>query len=367
MPQPPQLLGSVCELTSHPSIGLPLQLSCGSSKGFPHENPQTPPLQKPTAPRGSGHTFPHVPQLSRAFAVRTQVPLHRVRSDVQTHAPAVQTSALVHVTPQPPQFVLLERVSSSQPSLAIPLQFAKPTLQANPQTLAAHVAVALGAPGHTRPHIPQFVMLVLVSTHTPPQTIDGLTQVGVHTPPVQTDPAAHARPHAVQFAALVFRFTSQPLAAMPSQSPYPVLQLAIAHAPAAQPAVAWLNAHARPHALQLATLVRVSTSQPLPAMASQLPKPDAHANEHALPAQVGEALAGVGHTVPHAPQLRTSVASVAQVVPHATVPAPQVVVHTPAEHTCGLAHTEPVHLPQRALSVRPSTSQPLLATPSQFR
>jgi len=131
--------------------------------------------------------------------------------------------------------------------------------------------------------------------------------------------------------------------------------------------VAWLSAQRLPQAPQLAALVRTSVSQPLAAAPSQLPYPVAHANAHAPPRQTGVALAGVGHALPQDPQLRASVAVVTHDAPHATVPAPQLVVHAPAEHTCGLAHTDPTQRPQCALSVRPSTSQPLAATPSQSR
>jgi hypothetical protein len=66
-------------------------------------------------------------------------------------------------------------------------------------------------------------------------------------------------------------FTSQPLEGSPSQSAKPVAQVVTAHALAAQVAVALGSAHARPHAPQLAALVRRSVSQPLPAAPSQSP------------------------------------------------------------------------------------------------
>jgi hypothetical protein len=95
----------------------------------------------------------------------------------------------------------------------------------------------------------------------------------MHVPLLQLAPAAHARPHIPQLVALVLRLVSQPLAALPSQSPKPALQLS-PHAPAAHVAVALAPAaHILPHIPQFAALVRRSISQPLTALPSQLPKP----------------------------------------------------------------------------------------------
>ncbi len=72
--------------------------------------------------------------------------------------------------------------------------------------------------------------------------------------------------------------------------------------------------HARPHAPQCAVLLRVSTSHPLPALLSQLPKPALHTKPQVLAAQyAAAAFAGVAHARSHAPQCRGSLASVAQV------------------------------------------------------
>lgn len=64
--------------------------------------------------------------------------------------------------------------------------------------------------------------------------------------------------------------------------------------------------HTLPHAPQFVTLVRRSVSQPLPARPSQLPKPALQLNPQAPAAHVRVALATVGQTLPHAPQLFTS-------------------------------------------------------------
>jgi len=51
---------------------------------------------------------------------------------------------------------------------------------------------------HATPHAPQFVALVIVSTHDVPQRIWPGGQP--HTPPVQTSPAPQALPQAPQLA-----------------------------------------------------------------------------------------------------------------------------------------------------------------------
>jgi hypothetical protein len=108
-----------------------------------------------------------------------------------------------------------------------------------------------------------------------------------------------------QWATSEPRFTSQPLEASPSQSAKPAAQVK-AQAPTAQDTVALaLAAHAIPHAPQCATLVRVSTSQPLAAVVSQSPKPGSQlATPHAPAAQAPVALGGA-QAIPHAPQWAT--------------------------------------------------------------
>jgi hypothetical protein len=68
---------------------------------------------------------------------------------------------------------------------------------------------------------------------------------------------------------------SQPLVGLSSQLPNPAVQAATPHCPIAQTAVALGGLQVRPHAPQCAVLVRVSTSQPLPGSLSQSAKPAA--------------------------------------------------------------------------------------------
>jgi hypothetical protein len=127
-----------------------------------------------------------------------------------------------------------------------------------------------------------------------------------HTPPAQVGVAlaavAQRRPHIPQLTGFVRRSTSQPLLGSASQLPKFAAQVR-KHAPAMHDGVALAPvAHPRPQPPQFATLVRVSTSHPLPAAASQLPYPAAQVIAHADDAHTAVALTAPGHTLPHAPQ-----------------------------------------------------------------
>jgi hypothetical protein len=83
-------------------------------------------------------------------------------AQVGTQAPAVHAvppCALVHVTPQAPQFDVVV-IGISQPSLTRPLQFAKPELQVMPHTPFEHDADPL-VELHTVPQALQFSGSVL--------------------------------------------------------------------------------------------------------------------------------------------------------------------------------------------------------------
>ena len=176
-------------------------------------------------------------------------------------------------------------------------------------------------------------------------------------------------PHAPQLALSVRVSTSHPLAGLRSQSAKPAAQVATAHAPTVQVAVALGSAQVRPHAPQLASVVPRSVSQPLDAAPSQSPKPAAQrAAVHAPAAQPCASTCASAQTVPHAPQFVGSMAVLAQnavdAAPHVASGAAHVAPHTPPEHTWPAPQPIP-HAPQLAFSVRVSTSQPLLATWSQ--
>src|SRR5688500_12470621 len=89
--------------------------------------------------------------------------------------------------------------------------------------------------------------------------------------------AEHDRPHDPQLFTSIANSTSQPLPAIASQLPNPAVQADSPQLPAAHVAAAFARAHVCPHALQCNKLVRVSVSHPLDASPSQLPKPEVHA------------------------------------------------------------------------------------------
>jgi hypothetical protein len=112
----------------------------------------------------------------------------------------------------------------------------------------------------------------------------------------------HARPHIPQWATFVRVSTSHPLAGLLSQLPKPAVQLATVHVPLAQLSLALGRLHARPHAPQWAAVVARAVSQPLAGLLSQLPKPAVQlATVHAPFAQPSLVL-GRLHARPHIPQ-----------------------------------------------------------------
>ena len=213
-------------------------------------------------------------------------------------------------------------------------------------------------------------LMALLSQSPKPglQTIPQLPLVQVGVPPA----VEHLVVHALQLLTSVFRLTSQPLLARPSQSAKPALQAPIAQVPLLQVAAAFANVHLVPQALQLLTSVFKLTSQPLVAEPSQLPEPAVQAPiVQALLTQLAAALVNV-HLVPQPPQLFTSfVVLVPQVAPGGQVarPAPQVLYPHPVLVQTGVP---PVvgHLVPQALQLLISElrliSQPLVALPSQL-
>lgn len=103
-----------------------------------------------------------------------------------------------------------------------------------PQDPPAHVGDAFGAGGHSIPHIPQCIVLVIVSTHMPiPQLLSAPEHPLVHVPALQLGVAPeHIVLHAPQLAGALDD-ASQPLPAAPSQFKNPgrhdSTQLPLAH------------------------------------------------------------------------------------------------------------------------------------------
>jgi len=103
-----------------------------------------------------------------------------------------------------------------------------------------------------------------------------------HAPPLQVGAPfweLHALPHAPQFDASAFMFVSQPFEASPSQSPRPAKHC-VAQVPPAQVGVPPVPLHALLHAPQCSVFVSRFTSQPLATIPSQLDRFALHAIEH---------------------------------------------------------------------------------------
>jgi len=127
---------------------------------------------------------------------------------------AVEFVGVAHAMPHMPQLATLVARSTSQPSLTLMLQSAMPALHMNEHEPPMHAAVPPGPLGQTLPHVPQFE---------------------------RSDPVA----------------TSQPFAAVRSQSSYPAAHM-MPHVPPAQVAVPiGPDVHAVAHVPQWPTSVSV--------------------------------------------------------------------------------------------------------------
>ena len=176
--------------------------------------------------------------------------------------------------PHPPQWLVLDRVSTSQPFATTPSQFAKPGLQLPmPQTPAAHDAEPFEVE-QALPQRPQLPVLVRTSTSQPllarpSQSAKPTLHVNPHAPAVQNTAAfaraAQVRPQPPQCSVLVFVFTSQPLVSTPSQSPVPATHAPIAQTPPVQTRDPEVGVgQTLPQVAQLSTSLCVTISQPSP-------------------------------------------------------------------------------------------------------
>ena len=148
------------------------------------------------------------------------------------HAPAMQAAAALAAVAQrraqAPQLSGSLAKLASQPSSTLALQLPKPASQVTAHALAAQLEAALARAGHALPHAPQFAAELRTSVSQPlaalpSQLPEPAVQVMVHAPAVHTGappgPGGHTVPQAPQLATLFNVRVSQPLAAMPSQSP----------------------------------------------------------------------------------------------------------------------------------------------------
>jgi hypothetical protein len=224
-----------------------------------------------------------------------------------THTPLVQSLAALHAPPTaqgaqagPPQStpvsaplrtLSLHAAGAQIPLRQTPVAQSLPTAQPSPVLHGGQVA--------------------------PPQSVDDSApfctpsvHVGAAQTPFWQTPLVHSGPWP-QCWPLLQGSASQPLAVLPSQSKKPVLQPSRAHVPLAQLDVPFAAAQGIPQPPQSAAVARL-VSQPVAALPSQSPKPALHeAITQAPPAQAGAA-PGNAQVAPHAPQSVIVVMAVSQ-------------------------------------------------------
>jgi hypothetical protein len=228
--QAPQLSVSVLRSDSQPLVTLPSQ------------SPRPPAqveVQRPREHMPMPQERPQTPQLVPLVSVFTSQPFMGFMSQsakpaaqvTMVHAPAAQpcsaTLGSSHALPQRPQCWGLVEVAVSQPVVESPSQSPKPALHMSiAQAPRRHAAEALRMV-QVRRQAPQFMLSARAS----------VSQPLVASPSQSTKPSAHSRrqapitqaptelvpegqriPQAPQLVASVWRFTSQPLVALMSQS-----------------------------------------------------------------------------------------------------------------------------------------------------
>jgi hypothetical protein len=191
--------------------------------------------------------------------------------------------------------------------------------------------------------------------------------------PDEHDEEAFAREHAVpqlpQLVALVSG-ASQPLAALPSQSPKPAEQVETPQTPPTQLGVPPVVEQTWPQVPQLLTPV-IDVSQPLFGLPSQSAKPGAQVGAHVpVPEQLVEPWAFV-QAFPQEPQFVTVRIEVSQPLASLLSQSPHPSVHAtiwqpPVAHELvALARVQRTPQPPQLVELVSGASQPLVASPSQ--
>lgn len=308
-PHAPQLEVVVVEV-SQPLDGLASQFA----KPALQVTPQVPDEQV-AVPFVASQTFPQAPQLVVSLPSATSqpsatLPLQLAKPGVQAmlQLPEGQLGvpfAELHAVPQAPQFVTVY-VFVSQPFASLPSQLAKPGLQVMPlQTPPEQVGVP-PEELQTFPQMPQLEVVPRFVSQPSARFPLQLPHPGLHAI-VQAVPSHPGMPFTVlqtvpQTPQLVTleRFVSQPLTALPSQFANPGVQV-MAHEPEAQDGVPFVELQAIPHPPQCAVLTLTFVSHPVVMSASQLPKPVVHAMPQSPPVHDGVPLFAL-QALPQAPQ-----------------------------------------------------------------
>lgn len=167
-------------------------------------------------------------------------------------------------------------------------------MHANPHAPDVHAGVAWNGVGHRCPQVPQFARSDVVFTHVPAQYDVGALQTLPQCPPEQTVPGEHTVPHMPQ-CVFVVRAVSHPLTGLPSQFPHPIEHVPMPHVPAAQDGLEFGKLHTLPHAAHDVAVIWRFVSQPFAALPSQSPKPASQVCPHTPIAQVELACAPGTH------------------------------------------------------------------------
>jgi hypothetical protein len=389
VPHPPQWLALLVVLTSQPSVRLS---ALQSAKPEAQAPVQRPPAQvavtllveqaMPQPPHAVTVTLVSVSQPS---VCRLLLQSARPAAQVPLHALAVQVRVAMPLLEQTVEHELQASgsVVRSRHEALVPV----------PQVLNEPHALWQAPDTHTRPppqalaQAPQLFRSLLrltsqPSVATPLQSAKPVLQVvTVQLPALQPATAfgrVQRRLQAPQLSALVLVLVSQPLATLPSQLPRPV-EHAIAQTPPTQLAVPPVVEQRVPQALQLFTSVRMSVSQPLPEFASQSRRsPGQLAMEvvHAELLHTAEApTGGAGQAVPQPPQFRRLPATMLVSQPSSGLllqsrnPVAQVpITHRPfAQVAPAFANWQMLpQAPQLVAVVAVLVSQPLASVPSQL-
>lgn len=299
------------------SVSQPVPTSPSQSAKVPLQAIEhAPPLQL-GVPFTLLHAFPQVPQCSTLMPVFTSQPFSTLPSQfmngavqVMAHAPPVHDGVppvLLQALPQAPQCSTFEFLSTSQPLAALPSQLAKDPVQVMPQAPPLHDGVP-PAVLQALPQPPQCSTLPFkfasqpfctAPSQLPKPALQPMVQLPAVQPGVPLVPL-QALPQVPQWLTLELSTTSQPLAALPSQLPKPALHT-MPQLPALQKGVPFVPPHTLPQLPQLVALLFRLVSQPLATLPSQLPKPALQAMAH-LPALQLAVPFTLLHCAPHAPQ-----------------------------------------------------------------
>jgi hypothetical protein len=231
-PQAEQFAGSVPRLASQPLPFDPSQFANPASHpAMPHW-----PASQLTVPFGAVQTLAQAPQCVGSLAMLASQPFSRLASQsskpgtqVIPHSPPVQLGTPfvpLQAMMQAPQWSESELVSTSQPFATLPSQSSNPALQAIAHVPPLQLAVPFVA-SQASAQPPQWSGSALVSTSQPfaalpSQSSNPALQAIAQVPPLQLAVpfvASQASAQPPQWSVSVSVLTSQPLAASPSQSP----------------------------------------------------------------------------------------------------------------------------------------------------